>query len=184
LLAWVTAERARLVHALLTIARASVVRDVVLPTLPTIGGFTDWVTVMGRAVALDSTVGAHFLGNIEQMWEAEDTEAGEWEAFLDAWHAHFGDREVGVSDVHTAARWDLDSPLFCQSLYDALPGDVAQALEKDKAFAVKLGTALREHRETRYGGDGAVYRLVRAGADKHAKAARWCVVREGGERHA
>jgi hypothetical protein len=96
LLAWVTEERARLVHALLTIARASVVRDVPLPPLPRIGGFDEWVRVVGRAVALDPAVGTHFLGNVEKMWEVEDTEAGEWEVFLAAWYAHFGDRAVGA----------------------------------------------------------------------------------------
>ncbi len=94
LLTWVEAHRAELVHALLTLARASMLPGVLIPKLPTMGGFEQWVKVVGRAVALDPKVGTHFLGNVEELWETEDSEAVEWEEFLSKWYEHFHDKPV------------------------------------------------------------------------------------------
>ena len=47
-----------------------------------------------RAVALDPKVGTHFLGNVEELWETEDSEAVEWEEFLSKWYEHFHDKPV------------------------------------------------------------------------------------------
>jgi hypothetical protein len=177
LLAWVESRRGDLVHALLTIARASMVREMPALKLPRMGGFDAWVSVVGRAVALDS-VGVHFLGNVEELWETEDTDAAEWEAFLATWcETTFGDSAVTTRDVHEAVRSDSSGYRAHEELWSALPEQLARALE-GHAFATKLGTALREHRETRYGAEG--YRLVRVGKDSHTRAVSWQVLREEG----
>ncbi len=180
LMAWIGEQRAALVHALLTIARASFVRDLPIPvTVPVIGGFEEWRRIVGRAVMLDPTVGAHFLGNVEQLWESEDSEATEWEAFLSSWYERFGDRPVTAKDIHGEVRYDRTMDQRPNpALYEALPGVLAEGVDK-AAFGTKLGTALSQHRDTRYGDEQ--YRLERLEKDPRTHVVRWRVMKESKE---
>lgn len=175
LLAWVEQKRAHLVHALLTIAVASVQRDAPPLKAPIMGGFEEWQRVIWRAVALDQDVGYDFLGDVEASWANEDSEALEWEAFLTSWYARFADAYMTTKDIHDQVRYDktLDRRAST-ALYDALPEALAEAVDR-AAFGTKLGTAFNQHRDTRYGDEE--YRLTRCGKDPHTHVVLWRVER-------
>ncbi len=179
LMAWIGEQRADLVHALLTLARASLVRDLPLPaTVPVIGGFEEWRRIVGRAVLLDPSAGPHFLGNVEEVWESEYTEATEWEALLSSWYERFEDEPVTAKDVHAEVRYDRTMDRRPNpALYEALPAVLAEGVDK-AAFGTKLGTALNQHRDTRFGAEE--YRLERLEKDPRTHVVRWRVVTGNG----
>jgi hypothetical protein len=139
------------------------------------GGFDEWVRIVGRAVALDPEVGPHFLGNVEESWETEDSEALEWEEFLSSWYERFHDAAVTSKDLNNEVRRDpLTDLRRNDGLYDALPAVLAEAVDK-AAFGTQLGTALNQHRDTRYGDEE--YRLERLEKDTRTHVVRWKVVK-------
>ena len=40
-----------------------------------------------------------FLGNLDEVMEASDSEGGSWRAFIQLWWDRFGSAEVSVSDL-------------------------------------------------------------------------------------
>ncbi len=150
-----------------------------IPKLPTLGSFEDWVKVVGRAVALDPEVGQHFLGNVEELWETEDSEALEWEEFLSSWYERFKDTPVTTKDLNNEVRRD---PILGErknpALYDALPAVLAEAVDK-AAFGTKLGTALHQHRAGAYGPEE--FHLERLEKDPRTHVVRWKAVKNRGE---
>ena len=82
LMAWVRANRGRLVAACLTLCRAWVAAG--MPRGTTIvGSFECWSSVMGGVLAVAEVPG--FLGNVDEMLEAADAEGAIWRAFVARW---------------------------------------------------------------------------------------------------
>src|SRR5829696_3824967 len=148
LLSWVTRNRGRLVHALLTLARAWFAADKPkAPNLPRLGSFEAWTETVGGMVAFAGI--PDFLGNLAELYDKADAGGVEWEGFLQTWWEVLNaDRPATVADL-TKAIADHDA------LRAALPGDLAEALAK------RAGT--------RYGEDGL--HIVRAG--EFRRAGRW-----------
>ena len=44
-----------------------------------------------------------FLGNLDEMMEASDSEGAGWSAFIAAWWDRFGTAEVGAADLFDVA---------------------------------------------------------------------------------
>lgn len=76
--------------------------------LPVLGMFTEWAETIGGILAHAGVSG--FLGNLEEFYEASDTEGETWRVFIKAWWWNFLDRAVGVADLFETAQ-DLDPPL-------------------------------------------------------------------------
>jgi hypothetical protein len=108
-----------------------------------------------------------FLGNLTALYDQIDEEAGAWTVFFAAWHAHFSDAPTTVKQL-TAALKVSDS-----LLREALPPELAGALEGEGSFSRRLGKALSARRDRIHG----EMRLERAGDDKHAVVACWRVCR-------
>jgi hypothetical protein len=162
LLGWVTNRRARLVHALLTLARAwFAAGKPKAPNLPKLGSFEAWTETVGGMVAFAGIPG--FLGNLSALYDKADEGSAEWEEFLLAWWEAFAERPVTVAQLTKKVENDED-------LRGALPPDLAEAFDKSKgSFSRRLGNALSKRAGTRYGED--VLHVVRAGELR--RAVRW-----------
>jgi hypothetical protein len=163
LLGWVAKNRGRLVHALLTLARAWFAAG--KPTaqnLPRLGSFEAWAETVGGMVAFAGI--PDFLGNLAALYDKADAGGAEWEGFLQAWWEELdASKPITVADL--TKQIDDNDPLK-----EALPGDLAEAFDKSAgSFARKLGTALAKRAGTRYGEDGM--HIVRAG--EFRRAVRW-----------
>ena len=96
LMTWVRANRARLVHACLTICQAWIAEG--RPSGSSIiGSYEAWAKVMGGVLEAAGIDG--FLGNLEEMMEASDVEGLAWNGFIGSWWDRFGTAEVGSSDL-------------------------------------------------------------------------------------
>jgi hypothetical protein len=163
LLGWVTKNRGRLIHALLTLARAwFAAGKPKAPNLPRLGSFEAWAETVGGMVAFAGI--PDFLGNLAELYDKADAGGAEWEAFLQTWWEELNaDKPTTVADL---AKVIADN----DTLRAALPGDLAEAFDKSTgSFSRKLGTALAKRAGTRYGEDGL--HIVRAG--EFRRAVRW-----------
>jgi hypothetical protein len=163
LLSWVTKNRGRLIHAILTLARAwFAAGKPKAPNLPRLGSFEAWTETVGGMVAFAGIAG--FLCNLAELYDEADAGGAEWEAFLRAWW-----EELNADKPTTVA--DLTKVIGANdALRAALPGDLAEAFDKSSgSFSRKLGTALARRAGTRFGEDGL--HIVRAG--EFRRAVRW-----------
>jgi hypothetical protein len=163
LLDWVAKNRGRLIHALLTLARAWFAADKPkAKDLPRLGSFESWAETVGGMVAFAGI--PDFLGNLEELYDKADAGGAEWEGFLYTWWEELdASKPITVADL-TKRIDDNDT------LKEALPGDLAEAFDKSAgSFSRKLGTALAKRAGTRYGEDGM--HIVRAG--EFRRAVRW-----------
>ncbi len=163
LLSWVAKNRGRLIHALLTLARAwFAAGKPKAENLPRLGSFEAWAETVGGMVAFAGI--PDFLGNLEELYDKADAGGAEWEGFLYTWWEELdASKPITVADL-TKRIDDNDT------LKEALPGDLAEAFDKSTgSFSRKLGTALAKRAGTHYGEDGM--HIVRAG--EFRRAARW-----------
>lgn len=195
----VAQTRGKHIAALLTLARAWIVAGRPFDaSLPTLGTFTSWVQVVGGILHFAGVEG--FLGNLEQFYSQIDEEAGQWEAFLQAWidlfksdwieagqvAAHLyreRERETGGGLFSSApvptsadpAKLAGSSDFAGSCLADFLPPDLQTAMAEKpiRSFAIRLARALEKRLETCYGeSDLHIERAI----DKHSKMKRWRVV--------
>lgn len=165
LLPWVQEHRGELLGALLTLVRAWYAAGCPKADVPVLGNFGHWCRTAGGILTHAGKDG--FLGNLEAMYEESDDEGAEWEAFLAAWNAQIGDKEVTTAQIVfelTAA------PAFCE----ALPGPLAAAHADPTRFSVRLAAALRARLGAYYGSEG--FHLVKGARDTHRAAPTWKVL--------
>jgi hypothetical protein len=162
LLGWVTRNRGRLVHALLTLARGwFAAGKPKAPDLPQLGSFEAWTEIVGGMVAYAGIPG--FLANLSALYDKADEGNAEWEEFLLAWWETFAEEAVTVAQLTKRVE-------TADELREALPPDLAEALDKSKgSFSRRLGNALSKRSGTRYGEDAL--RVVKAGELR--RAVRW-----------
>jgi hypothetical protein len=163
LLGWVTKNRGRLVHALLTLARAwFAVGKPKAANLPRLGSFEAWTETVGGMVAFAGI--PDFLGNLAALYDKADAGGAEWETFLQTWWEELdASKPITVAELSKVISNNDD-------LRAALPGDLAEAFDKSAGgFSRRLGTALAKRAGTRYGEDGM--HIARAG--EFRRAVRW-----------
>jgi hypothetical protein len=170
LLSWVSKKRGELVGALLTIARAWFAANKPKATeVPRLGSFEAWTEIVGGIVTFAGIGG--FLSNLKELYDKADQGNAEWEGFLEEWWRQRGEDPITVKDLHKFIEVEV-------SLKDALPGDLAEALDKGKgSFTRKLGNALAKRAGTRYGEEGL--HIAEAGEFRRAKL--WSVRDSSGE---
>ncbi len=135
-----------------------------------------------------------FLQNLDALYEQNDEETSEWEAFLVAWSEAFGERTVTVAELcdvlllslpggqqrlTDAGADEIITKEQASALREALPGDLAEGLELEQkrlgsagagsGFRRRFGKALAKRIDVRYGD----LRLERASDDPHSKVSRW-----------
>ena len=166
---WVSANRGRLLWAILTLARAWIIAGKPAFEGPIIGGFNSWTQVVGGILANAGVKG--FLGNIDQMHDVADEEGTQWETFLSALHERYCGRTVIAREICQMIANDT-------SLADTVPDELEYPFDNEGGMkpqsATKLGRAFRRREDARYG--NSQLRVERAQDDKHAKVARWQIV--------
>jgi len=169
LLGWARDHRGELLNAVFTLARAWIAAGRPGPdeSVPRLGSFEGWRHTIGGILGVAGLPG--FLANVAQLYETADEETPAWAAFLAAWRTVFGSEAATVADLIERMKKNIHGPLA-----EALPGELAEALEKPSA-AKRIGRALARKAETRFTlDDGATLRLARE-RDTHAKVLRWRV---------
>jgi len=96
LIAWTEEHRADLVYATLVLIQSWIAAGKPKGTV-TLGSFERWATVMGGI--LDNAGIAGFLDNLNEFYEAADTEGAVWRQFVAVWWAQHRDAEVGVKGL-------------------------------------------------------------------------------------
>jgi len=160
LMVWVRANRARLVAACLTLGRAWIAAGRPSGTR-TIGSYESWAQIMGGVLEVAGIEG--FLGNLDEMMEASDSEGGAWCSFVSAWWDRFGTADVGTGDLfELAANCEPPLPLG--------PGN-------EKSQRTRLGKALGKMRDRVFDIGGTAVRIQLLGVSHQAK--RWQLMQKG-----
>lgn len=94
---WVEENRGSLLAALLIMARAWAIAGRPSGCKATIGGFEEWVEVVGGILGFSGVKG--FLGNLNRLYEDLDNSTDEWQDFFAAWHADHGSQEMLSADI-------------------------------------------------------------------------------------
>ena len=160
---YVIENRAALLTAALTIARAWVIARRPGDPERRLGGFEDWTRVLGGMLR---TAGeATFLENLRDSQTYANSEAVSFEGFLIELERSFPDGAgFRVAELAKAIAAD-------EQMRTALPDDLDP---EDRRLSGKLGKRLQAKRDTRHG-DRAL-RVERIGRDNHSKANVWRVV--------
>jgi len=140
---WVKEHRPDILSAILVLTRAWVMAGKPEPEdLPRVGSFEGWVRTIGGILSHAGYTG--FLGNQREMYDANDIDTPQWEAFLKAWSNIWGDSPVTAAAVTARLEHNND-------LVEALPDYLAEAyLERQKSFVRVLGRALSSKKDMRY----------------------------------
>jgi hypothetical protein len=100
LMTWARANRARLVAACLTLCQAWIAEGRPRGTRA-IGSYENWAHVLGGVLEVAGIDG--FLGNLEEMMAASDSEGAAWSGLVRAWWNRFGTAVVGSGDLYPIA---------------------------------------------------------------------------------
>ena len=167
LMVWVRANRARLVAACLTLCRAWIAAGRPRGTR-TIGSYKSWSQTMGGVLEVVGIEG--FLGNIDEMMAASDSEGAVWRSFVSAWWDRFGTAEVGTGDIFDlAANGEPPLPLGSGN---------------ERSQRTRLGKALGKMRDRVFDIEGTKVRIQLLGVSHQAKRWQLDLQREGGDRFA
>jgi len=172
LIGWVREHRGELLAALLTLARAWFAAGQPAAEVPAFGGFENWAKVVAGILANAGIRG--FLGNMQEFYDLADDSTPQWESFLDALYAGFGDHSFTVAEL--AKEMQID-PALRERLPEELSGAWGEKEAASDRFKIKLGRAFRIRLRTRFGNDGLC--LERAGVESKGKQVRWRVVPAG-----
>ena len=100
LLAWVQAERHRLLGALLVLVRGWIGAGKPRGTR-SLGSFESWAEVIGGVLEHAGITG--FLDNLDELYESADRGTAEWRAFVLVWRRRYTSTWIRVSDLVTLA---------------------------------------------------------------------------------
>jgi hypothetical protein len=161
---WAVEHRGELIAALLMLVRgwfSSGRPDYIIPHL---GSFESWCGIVGNV--LSHAGYPDFLGNQQDLYDNNDSDGGQWEAFFEAWDSVFDNRQITVSDMIRELANNFE-------FRDAIPDWLADAYYRDPGkFRQQLGQALLRQRGAQYG----PWRLERAGTNRR-KVALWQILR-------
>ena len=151
---WVRANRARLVAACLTLCQAWIAAGKPRGK-KTIGSYENWAQIVGGVLETAGIPG--FLGNLEEMMAASDSEGAGWSAFIAAWWDRFGTAEVAGADL-------FDVATFC----DPAPPISGHT---ERAQKTAFGMSLTKMRDRVFSVGDAKVRMRSAGT--YRRAAKW-----------
>lgn len=160
LLRWVRTNRAHIVAAYLTLCQAWIAAGRPRGTR-TIGSYENWSQIVGGVLEIARIEG--FLGNLDEMLEASDSEGMVWRNFVCAWWDRFGTAEVGTADLYELA-------LKCEPPLPLGAGN-------EKSQRIRLGKALVRMRDRIFDHAGIARRIAASGISHQAK--RWQLVIAG-----
>jgi Bifunctional DNA primase/polymerase, N-terminal len=164
---WVADHRSELVGAGLTLGRAwfaaGCPKD---KSLIPLGGFTGWAETIGGVLMVANVRG--FLSDLDAMYGEDDNQSVQWERFLFELHHVYGATEFTAAGI-------ADKLFARDGFRQVLPDDLHEAYTRDAGmggFVRKLGKALSQNREVRFG--GADLYLLRSARTTHHQV-NWSV---------
>ncbi len=158
----VATNRGDLLSAALTVIRAWYTNGKPVATVPSLGGFEEWATIVGSVLSFAGV--EKFLGNLDRTQLAQDEDTQQWTAFFDAWWEEFESRTVTVDDLcqQILARAGVQE----HALPDAL---VVQRDRGEGALRRSLGRHLSRLAGRIFNGR----KLLSVGTDRHRKVRCW-----------
>jgi hypothetical protein len=164
---WVTENRGALLASLLTMARAWVIAGRPNGCKAIIGGFDEWVQIVGGILDYAGVPG--FLDNLPKLYEEVDVGSDEWADFLAAWKDTY--KKVGKTSSEVLE--DLRNPYT--AIGKCTPSELAERIKyRSPGDAKKVGLALRKKLNVRYK-NGLMLTLD---IDSHSKQRFWKVVEQ------
>lgn len=166
LLAWIKANHASILSDLLTMARAWVLAGRPEGSAKAIGGFKEWLEVIGGILEFAGIQG--LLANASELYDSMDQDVQQWDAFLGEWAA------IHADNLITAGRLK-DELISIEQIYrtfqEAMPDEVADAVRKDRKATLSLGLILWKHVDQIYPSG----RKLCCEKDTHTKVSLWKV---------
>jgi hypothetical protein len=137
---WVNDNRGEILVKIYTIARAWIQSERPNLNKVVMGSFEEWTRVIGSLLAFSDR--KDFMVNA--LWLSESsTIVNEWEAFIHAFHAEFGDKETRASQILV---W-----IKSGAAADVLPTAIVDVIGKrGEISAVSLGKIIAKKRDVRY----------------------------------
>ncbi len=169
LLKYARADRGKIIAALLTMVRAWYVAGQPQPATPTpaLAEFSAWAEIIGGVLAFAGVDG--FLDNLVQLYDETDVEGPQWTGFLEMWLLKLGRKDYTTALFIDALKQDKDLEA---TLPEPLAGLPLGEEKEVKAFAIRLGRALRKRKGTPYGPDNVRLEMKE---DRHSKQKLWSV---------
>ena len=160
LIAWVLHECGRIIAAILTIYRAwQNAGEPMAHTPPKLASFQEWADLMSSILEFIGITG--FLDNLMEMYERNDVDTPQWEAFLSELHEIIGNTPVTCAELVSYLNDKSDFAAVVPSSLD----------RNDKSFTRKLGIALSTKLNVRY----PCGLMLKKGSDKKHNAVTWVV---------
>lgn len=132
---WVSENRGRLVHAVLTIIQGWIAAG--KPRgIKTLGSFEQWAYTIGGILDVAGVPG--FLESQGELYEQADAEGQEWREFATRWWSEHGDGWVRVKDLMVIAERE-----------DLLP--LTRGSKGDRSQRIRVGRKLSQMRDRRLG---------------------------------
>jgi hypothetical protein len=152
---WVFRHRGELLASLLTLARAWYVAKSPRPSLSPLGSYEAWTMTIGGILQHAGIF--DFLANSNQLFDAADTEAVQWETFLVRLQSIFRSEPFTVAKLAEKIKATtcngematLTADAF--ALRAALPDFVAECLDRDGFFQRRIGKCFGERVDKRFG---------------------------------
>jgi putative DNA primase/helicase len=158
LVAWATQNRAELIAAALTLARAWIARGQRPGTHPQLGTYESWSRVLGGILATAHIPG--FLSNLTAFYaDVVDDETQTSHALIDAWWTRYRSQTVGVQEI-----WALTQG---EPSVDVDLGDKGERSQR-----TRLGKLLGRMRDRIFNG----YRVTAATSLRRAQQWRLCPI--------
>jgi len=153
---WAQKNRARLLGASLTLARAWFVAGRPPASTPILGSFEDWCRIVGGILEFAGISG--FLGNLDALYRQSDPTVAAWESFLVELFKRMPRSGFKAGDVLGRIQDEV-------TLRSMVPDDLGD-LDPITSFQRRLGKALGKRLGRRYGDSGV--HLVRVGTNQGA----------------
>jgi hypothetical protein len=156
LIGWLQRHRHELVWALLVLVQHWMVQGRPPWEGKPLGSYEAWSSVIGGILQAAGIEG--FLANRDELYRRTDAETEEWRAFVSAWWETHADAPVRTGNLYELTRqWDLLPSIFAVARDDA----------SERALKTRLGKALGQRRDRRYGD----FFIRSLGHDTHHKGA-------------
>ena len=160
--AWTQEHRGELLAALLTLVRAWHMAGKPKPKIKPLGSFERWTITVGGILENAGIKG--FMENATAMYQEADDESREWEGFLLVLHRVFDGKAFTVADIVEKMNGKTVPPggfgpeptAHAKELRAALPGYLAEAIDRPGSFERRIGRAFSAKMDRRFG-ESAVY---------------------------
>jgi hypothetical protein len=157
---WTIEHRGELLAALLTLARAWYVAGKPKPKIRPIGSYEAWTITVGGILERAGVKG--FMANAAELYEEADDESREWEGLLLVLHEIFYSEPFTVADIvekmngrtSNPAGYGSEPTAHTKALKSALPGFLAEAMDRDGFFQKRTGRAFAAQTDRRFGKSG------------------------------